>query len=47
MVEASSRCYACTIRVGAWGQPAQEALGDDGVFHWWVRAGTQRLCEVR
>lgn len=48
MVDTSIRCYACTIRLGGWGQPAEE-VEIDGTFHWMVSiAGSAtQLCDIR
>ena len=48
MVDTTNRCYACTLRLGGWGQPAEEAKVG-GVFHWMVSiAGSAtRLCDIR
>lgn len=48
MVDTTTRCYACALRLGGWGQPAEE-VEFDGTFHWMVSiAGSAtRLCDIR
>lgn len=48
MVDTAKRCYACSIRIGGWGQPADEHQDEEtGIFHWWVRGRSSKLCEIR
>ena len=48
MVDVTTRCYPCALRLGGWGQPAEEAK-IDGTWHWMVSvAGSAtKLCEIR
>jgi hypothetical protein len=48
LVDTTVRCYACAIRLGGWGQPAEE-VEFDGTFHWVVSisGSATRLCDIR